>query len=99
MDLAARTEFRDQLLSQMVTSIHTHEKREYRRLGCLEGVEICRTLVSLEDFEKKILERQAEESRMRTLPKSEGSFEAIGATAAQRHSSNMCMIILKPLMR
>lgn len=59
-----RAQFRDELLTDMEKSIFQHETREFRLLGCLTGVRIAGDLVSMEDYEKVLLERQAHELKL-----------------------------------
>jgi hypothetical protein len=50
-------DYRDAVIAEAVVSVHKHETREFRKQGCLDGLEICRTLLTLEDYQKEIKAR------------------------------------------
>lgn len=54
---------RDQLIADAIASVHEHEKRENRRLGGLEGLELCRSLSTFEAFQAVLKERQRREDQ------------------------------------
>lgn len=50
------------LCDDAVKSVERWEKKEHRRKGCLEGIELCRTLQAPADFERVLAERHAKEA-------------------------------------
>lgn len=57
----ANITLRDKLIADAIISINTNETREFRREGCLKGIELCRHLNSLADFEAVLVPRRRTE--------------------------------------
>jgi len=47
-------DFKNKVIEAGIASVNTHEKREERIKGCLAGLERCRALNSMADFEECI---------------------------------------------
>lgn len=45
-------EVRDEIIKRAMASVEKHETREFRRKGCLKGLEFCKTLETNSDFLK-----------------------------------------------
>jgi hypothetical protein len=54
-------EFRDRIIDEAIASVHKHETREHRKRGCLKGLEVCRTLIRLDEYQKEIAVRRGVE--------------------------------------
>lgn len=61
-------EVRDQVIAAAIESVERTENRDYRRAGCLEGLEICRNLDTPEDYETVLAMRGATERAMHAKP-------------------------------
>ena len=54
-------ELRDLVIEEGIKSVRKHEKRGFRRRGCLRGFELCRNLLTPEEFSTILTERQSKE--------------------------------------
>ena len=59
------TELRDSFIADGISSISKYETSDFKRVAALAGMEMCRNLESIADFEAVITARNAEEMRMR----------------------------------
>jgi hypothetical protein len=60
-------EFKDQLITDGIASIKKHETRQSHIDGGIEGFELCRNLNTMEEYQKILQERRAEENRLRLI--------------------------------
>lgn len=58
------------LIEDGIRSLEQHENRLERRLGGIEGFNLCRSLHGLEDFERVLRERLRAEDRLRNASRS-----------------------------
>jgi hypothetical protein len=57
-------EFKNRLITEGIASVNEHEKRDYRKRGCLAGFELCRSLNSIWDFEEELKRRHEHEREL-----------------------------------
>lgn len=70
-----RREFWDKVIEEAIVSVLFHEEESHRRLGCLAGLQFCRRLLLLEEFERVILRRRLHETRMALTVKGEAAIK------------------------
>lgn len=59
-------ELRDQIITEAIASVHKWETRPEKIRGCLQGLEICRTLDTPEDYQAALSTRYDVEDEMRS---------------------------------
>jgi len=59
-------QLKEQIIKEAISSVNKHEERDYRRKGCLAGLELCRQLTTPDDFRHTIEDRIQKEYQLRT---------------------------------